>query len=250
VENLNSSTLATGNAGQDTEAKPLLKDGEMGAILQRDQSTYAIVPHLPCGLVTANQLRRIADVAEQFHCQAIKLTSAQRIALIGLHADQLTDVWAALELPKGHGVGDCVRSVKACPGTTFCKRGQRDSLFIGQELDRLHHGRKLPAKFKIGVSGCGNQCAETAIKDIGLVGFRNGWDVWVGGSGGAAPRLAARLARQQSDEQALSIVRRILDHYEQHAKPKERFHRFVTRIGLAELARALELEPPEATAQS
>jgi NAD(P)H-nitrite reductase large subunit len=239
---------STSNAG--AEAIPVLKDGDRGVILQRDRRTYAVVPHIPCGVITSEQLRRIAAVADAFGCQALKITNAQRIALVGLQQDQVDAVWAALGMPTGHAVGDCVRSVKACPGTTFCKRGLRDSLAVGLALDRLQHGRKLPAKFKIGVSGCPNQCSETAIKDIGLVGARNGWDVWVGGSGGAAPRLGVRLARQLDDEMAITTVGRILDYYEREAKPKERFFKFIARVGLGELARVLELPAPEATATS
>jgi NAD(P)H-nitrite reductase large subunit len=233
------------SAKASTDPAPVLKDGDRGVILQRDRRTYAVVPHVPCGVVTSDQLRRIAAVADQFGCQALKITNAQRIALVGLRQDQVDAVWAALDLPTGHAVGDCVRSVKACPGTTFCKRGQRDSLAVGQTLDRLQHGRKLPAKFKIGVSGCPNQCSETAIKDLGLVGSRNGWDVWVGGSGGVAPRLAVRLARQLDDDTAIATVGRILDYYEHEAKPKERFFKFIARIGLDQLARVLGLPAPE-----
>jgi len=248
VDSANSTTEASANAG--TDPTPTLKDGDRGVILQRDRSTYAVVPHVPCGVITSEQLRRIAAVADKFGCQALKITNAQRIALVGLRQDQVDAVWEALDMPTGHAVGDCVRSVKACPGTTFCKRGQRDSLAVGLALDRLQHGRKLPAKFKIGVSGCPNQCSETAIKDIGLVGSRNGWDVWVGGSGGVTPRLAVRLARQLDDELVIAIVGRILDHYEREAKPKERFFKFIARIGLGELARVLDLPPPEATASA
>lgn len=230
------------------EAGPQLKDGDKGVILQRDRRTYAVVPHVPCGVITSEQLRRIADVADAFQCQAIKITNAQRIALVGLAPEQIDAVWAALGMASGNAVGDCVRSIKACPGTTFCKRGLRDSLAVGKALDRLHHGRKLPAKFKIGVSGCPNQCSETAIKDLGLVGQRNGWDVWVGGSGGVVPRLAVRLTRQLDDDTVIATVGRILDFYQREAKPKERFFKLLARIGLDEIARAVELPAPEGSA--
>lgn len=245
VESVTSTTEQSASVAP--ASAPSLKDGEKGVILQRDRNTYAVAPHVPCGMITSEQLRRIADVADQFGCQAIKITNAQRIALIGLREEQVDAAWAALGMPEGHVVGDCVRSVKACPGTSYCKRGQQDSLAVGQRLDRLQHGRKLPAKFKIAVSGCPNQCSETATKDIGLVGLRNGWDVWVGGSGGVAPRLAVRLARQLTDDEAVEVVDRILGHYEREAKPKERLFKFIARIRLAELARAVGLPAPEAT---
>jgi NAD(P)H-nitrite reductase large subunit len=42
----------------------MLKLGEKGAIPQRDKTTYAIAPHIPCGVISPEQLRTIADVAE------------------------------------------------------------------------------------------------------------------------------------------------------------------------------------------
>ena len=52
----------------------MLKLGEKGAIPQRDNETYAIAPHIPCGLVTPELLRRIADTAEKVNAKAIKIT--------------------------------------------------------------------------------------------------------------------------------------------------------------------------------
>ena len=51
----------------------MLKLGEKGAIIQRDKETYAIAPHIPCGLVTPEMLRKLADVAEKYKAQAIKI---------------------------------------------------------------------------------------------------------------------------------------------------------------------------------
>ena len=66
----------------------MLKLGEKGAIPQRDTETYAIAPHIPCGMVTPELLRRIADVAEKYNTQAVKITGAARIAIIDLDVHQ------------------------------------------------------------------------------------------------------------------------------------------------------------------
>ena len=155
----------------------MLEDGVKGVIIQRDRETYAVAPHLPCGMVTPDTLRKLADVAEKYKVQAIKVTSAARIALIGIKEEDVDAIWADLGMDVGNVVGICVRSVKACPGTTYCKRGQQDSLAVGLALDKKYHGMEMPGKMKIGVSGCPNQCAETSFKDIGLVGIPKGWRV-------------------------------------------------------------------------
>lgn len=212
----------------------MIQDGDKGAILQRDKTTYAVAPHLPCGLVSPAMLRKIADVAEKFGAAALKCTSAQRIAIVGVKEADVEAIWAEFGESGRHGhlFGDCVRSVKACPGTQFCKRARQDSLAVGLELDKRWHGQKMPGKLKMGVSGCPNQCAETPIKDIGLVGARNGWMIYVGGSGGSCARLADLLSvKEFSTEDALLIVEKVVAYYREKARPGERIGEMMDRLG-------------------
>jgi len=212
----------------------MLKDGEKGAIVQRDRETYAVAPHVPCGVIAPEQLRKLADVAEKYGAAALKITSAARIAIVGLKEEDLDGVWADLGMEPGAAVGICVRSVKACPGTTFCKRGQQDSLTVGMALDAKYHGAEMPGKCKMGVSGCPNQCAETCIKDIGLVGRSKGWTVMAGGNGGPRPRLAQAIAGNLTTEEALDLVDRIVAYYQANAKRMERVGRMIERVGIEE----------------
>ena len=209
----------------------MLKDGEKGVIIQRDKKTYAVAPHIPCGMTTPDMLRKIADAAEKFGGDAMKITSAARIAIVGLEESVVEDVWKYLDLKPGQITGLCVRSVKACPGTTYCKRGIRDSLTIGLKLDEIYHGMQLPGKMKIGVSGCPNQCAETCIKDIGLVGFARGWKLYVGGKGGALPLLSEELHKNLDDEQALKLIAKIISYFKKNAKPHQRLGFMIKQMG-------------------
>ena len=110
---------------------------EKGAVLQRDKETYAIAPHLTAGIVSADELRKIADVADKYNVSAIKVTGAQRIALVGIKEENIDDAWEDLGMSPGAAIGLCVRSIKVCPGTTFCKRGLQDSVAVGSKLDNL-----------------------------------------------------------------------------------------------------------------
>jgi len=101
---------------------------------------------------------------------------------------------------------------------------------IGLKLDQIYHGMQLPWKFKIGVSGCGNSCAEPAVKDIGLIGMSKGWKLLVGGSSGVKPRLGVVLAENLSDEAVLSLIDKIIHYYKDHAK-KQRLGEFIDEIG-------------------
>lgn len=219
----------------------MLNDGEKGVVIQRDQETYAVDPHTPCGVVTPEILRKLADVAEKYKVRMIKMTSAARIALIGIKEEDVDAIWAELGMDPGNVVGICVRSIKACPGTTYCKRGQQDSLGLGLALDEKYHGMEMPGKMKIGVSGCPNQCGETSFKDIGLVGTPKGWRVYVGGNGGTNPRIGEILAQRIETNQALDLMGRIIDYYRANAKPKERMGKMIERLGLEHMEEALGL---------
>jgi NAD(P)H-nitrite reductase large subunit len=217
----------------------MIKDGEKGVILQRDKETYAVAPHIPCGVVSPDLLRKLADAAEKYNAAALKITSAARIALVGIREADVDRVWEDLGMPLGHAVGLCVRSVKACPGITFCRLGKQDSLGMGMKLDRIYHGMDLPSKTKIGVSGCNNQCAENCIKDIGLHGKKNGWTLTAGGKGTGKPRLADTLAEDLSDDEALAMIDRVVTYYRGNAKKFERIGKMIDRMGLERFKEAV-----------
>ncbi len=217
----------------------MLKLGEKGAILQKDKETYAIAPHIPCGVVTPELLRKIADVSEKYKAQALKITSATRIAIVGLKEEDIDSAWKDLAMPPGAAVGLCVRSVRACPGTTFCKLGQQDALGMGLKLDNQYHGMELPGKFKMAVSGCQINCAESWVRDIGLFGKANGWTLVIGGNVGVTPRIAQELATELSDEEALEKIAQVIQYYAENAKKGERLGKMIDRLGFETVQGAL-----------
>lgn len=210
----------------------MLKLGEKGAILQRDKETYAIAPHIPCGVVTPQLLRTIADVAEKYEAQAIKITGAARVVIVGLKEEDLDAAWSEVQLDKGAAVGLCVRSVRACPGTTFCRLGKQDALGIGMKLDKLYHSLELPGKFKMSVSGCHLSCSESWVRDIGLIGLKDGWQLVIGGNVGAAPRIAQEVAAGLDDKQVFDAIDQTIQCYKEIAKRGERLGKTIERVGL------------------
>lgn len=206
---------------------------EKGAILQRDKKTYAVAPHIPGGIILdVNVLRKIADVAEKYGAQALKLTSAQRIAIVGIEEDKVDAVWEELGMPKGAAIGLCVRSIKICPATHFCRMAQQDAVTLGLELDKRYHGLSLPSKFKMAVSGCMNSCSEPAIKDLGLMGTPKGYTVLIGGNAGIRPRLGDVLAENVSQAEVLPLAEKIIAYYQTNAKSYERMGKMIDRLGL------------------
>jgi NAD(P)H-nitrite reductase large subunit len=217
----------------------MLKLGEKGAILQRDKETYAIAPHIPCGMVTPQLLRTLADVAEKYDAQAIKITGATRMAIIGLKEADIDAAWNDLQLDKGAAVGLCVRSVRTCPGTTYCRLGKQDALGMGMTLDKKYHSLELPGKFKMAVSGCHLSCSESWVRDIGLIGQKTGWQLVIGGNVGAEPRIAQELADGLADNHVLEAIEKTIECYKDHANKGERLGKLIERVGLTPFQKVL-----------
>jgi len=202
------------------------------AILQRDKTTYAIVPRIPGGLFSPEHLEALARVVKKYNIPIVKITSGQRIALVGLQKKDILAVYEDLKMDPGKAIELCLHYVQACPGTEVCKFGIRDSLGFGIQLENMLAGKELPAKLKIGVSGCPFCCGENFVRDIGLMGKKNGWTVSFGGHSGNRPRIGDILAEDLSDAEAINLINKCFDFYRENAKKKERTSRFIERIGL------------------
>lgn len=209
-----------------------MSDDKKGAILQRDGATYAIVPRTPVGLVTAEQLETIAAVTRKYNIPIIKITSGQRFALVGIREEQVDDVWRDLGIGIGKATELCLHYVQACPGTTVCRYGMQDSLGLGTELESLFSGIELPAKLKMGVSGCPFCCGESYVRDIGAFAKKSGWTVIIGGSSARRPRIGDVIAQDLSGEAVMELVKKILEYYRKNGKSKERMAQFVDRVGI------------------
>ncbi len=208
------------------------------ANIQRD-GTFSVVPRMRGGVTTADDLRRIADVADKYEIPVIKVTGGQRIDLLGVPKEQLPAVWEDLDMPSGHAYAKAVRTVKTCVGSDFCRFGLGDSMATGIDLEREMEGLYTPHKVKSAVSGCPRNCAESYVKDIGLVAVEGGWEVYVGGASGSRVRKGDLLATVETREQALRVAVTFLQHYRENADYLERTYDFVERVGMEAITTAV-----------
>lgn len=203
-----------------------------GAIRQRDGMTYAVVTRMPAGIVTLADLEKVARVARNYQVPMLKVTSGQRIALVGLQpgdVQKAIDELGPLAKPE---TAPCVKFVQSCLGTEMCKYGNQDSIGLAKSVDELFKDQIFPAKIKIGISGCPRCCGESHTRDIGIMGTKRGWTILFGGNGGRAPRFGDIIARDLTTGDALDCTQRIAEYYRTHAKPYERTARFMERTGL------------------
>ncbi|UUV35125.1 nitrite reductase large subunit NirB [Amycolatopsis roodepoortensis] len=184
------------------------------ANLQRN-GTYSVVPRIPGGEITPEKLMVIAQVAMDFGLYT-KITGGQRIDLFGATVDQLPLIWRRLVdagFESGHAYGKSLRTVKSCVGSTWCRYGVQDSVGLAIELELRYRGLRSPHKLKSAVSGCARECAEARSKDFGIIATDKGWNLYVGGNGGATPRHADLLVSEVDTETLIRTIDRFLMFY-------------------------------------
>ncbi|MBJ7320994.1 MAG: nitrite reductase large subunit [Rhodococcus sp.] len=177
--------------------------------------TYSVVPRMPGGECTPEQLIVIGEVARDFGLYT-KVTGGQRIDMFGARVEQLPEIWKRLVdagMESGQAYGKSLRTVKSCVGSSWCRYGVQDSVGMAVDLENRYRGLRSPHKIKFGVSGCARECAEARGKDVGIIATEGGWNLYVGGNGGQSPKHAQLLASNLDDATLVSYIDRYLMFY-------------------------------------
>ncbi|WP_326668617.1 nitrite reductase large subunit NirB [Streptomyces canus] len=201
------------------------------ANIQKNGS-YSVVPRIPGGEITPEGLIVIGEIARDFGLYT-KITGGQRIDMFGARVEQLPLIWTRLVdagFESGHAYGKSLRTVKSCVGQTWCRYGVQDSVRMAIDLELRYRGLRSPHKLKSAVSGCARECAEAQSKDFGVIATAAGWNLYVGGNGGATPRHADLLAQDLSDTELIKLIDRFLMFYIRTADRLERTSTWLERI--------------------
>jgi nitrite reductase (NADH) large subunit len=201
------------------------------ANIQKD-GTFSVVPRIWGGVTNSSELRRIADVVDKYQIPTVKVTGGQRIDLLGVKKEDLPAVWRDLDMPSGHAYAKALRTVKTCVGSEWCRFGVQDSTRMGQELERALWRMYAPHKVKLAVSGCPRNCAESGIKDVGVIGVDSGWELYVGGNGGIKTEVAQFFVKVKTHEEVQEYAGAFLQLYREEGWYLERTVHFVNRVGL------------------
>ena len=212
------------------------------ANIQRN-GTFSVIPRVSGGEITADKLIAIGTVAKKFNLYC-KITGGQRIDLFGARKQDLIPIWEELiagGMESGHAYAKSLRTVKSCVGTTWCRFGIGDSVGMAVRLEERYKSIRGPHKFKGGVSGCVRECAEAQNKDFGLIATEKGFNIYVGGNGGAKPRHSEILAKDVPPDDVVPILDRYLAFYLRTADKLQRTARWVENLpgGIAYLREVL-----------
>jgi nitrite reductase (NADH) large subunit len=201
------------------------------ANIQKD-GTYSVVPRMFGGVTNSSELRRIADVVDKYNIPTVKVTGGQRIDLLGVKKEDLPSVWADLAMPSGHAYAKALRTVKTCVGSEWCRFGVQDSTQMGIDLEKTFWKMYAPHKVKFAVSGCPRNCAESGIKDVGVIGVDSGWEIYVAGNGGIKTEVAQFLCKVKTAEEVLEYSGAFIQLYREEARYLDRTVHWVARVGL------------------
>jgi nitrite reductase (NADH) large subunit len=166
-----------------------------------------------------------------------RFTGGQRIDMFGIKKEDLPKVWGDLDMPSGHAYAKALRTVKTCVGSEWCRFGVQDSTQMGIALEQTLWKMYAPHKVKIAVSGCPRNCAESGIKDVGIIGVESGWEIYVAGNGGIKTEVAQFLVKVKTSAEVLEYSGAFLQLYREEARYLDRTVHYVDRVGLDHIKR-------------
>ncbi len=92
-------------------------------------------------------------------------------------------------------------------------RHAADSIALGRELERVLWRMWSPHKVKLAVSGCPRNCAESGIKDVGVIGVDSGWELYIAGNGGIKTEVAHFFTKVKTAQEVLEVAGAFLQLY-------------------------------------
>ncbi|WP_141432816.1 nitrite reductase large subunit NirB [Bacillus sp. 03113] len=211
---------------------------KMNATLQKD-GTYTVIPQMYGGLTNAEQLRKIADVVEKYPITYVAVTSEQRIHLVGVKKEDLSNVWSDLNMTLSSSYGNTVQNVKTCIGEHVCQCEKQESLNLAVSLEKRFEFLLTPYRVKIGVSACMHNGAGSTTKDIGVIGIDRGWEIYIGGSSGRNVRSGELLYVAATEDEATEIIGGFIQYYRQTANYLERTWEWMERVSLIHIREVL-----------
>ena len=201
--------------------------------------TYSVIPRMRGGETTGEQLQKIGEVAKKYEVPLVKVTGSQRIGLFGVKKEDLPKIWKELDMVSASAYAKAFRSVKTCVGAKFCRFGTQNSIDLGIKIEEAFEFIDTPHKFKVGVSACPRSCVESGVKDFGVIGVENGFQIYIGGNGGTEVIEATLLTTVATEQEVIDICGALLQYYRETGYYAERTAPWLIRLGFEEVKAVL-----------
>jgi NAD(P)H-nitrite reductase large subunit len=202
-----------------------------------DLKAFAVTPGLKHKF-TGHQLAILGAVVGDD--ASVELTTVQQL-LVQMDASRAEAARETLHAAglKTYAVGAVVKNVRAC---SFCQGDEEEGYAVAVALDGAVAGLSVPFPLRVSYTGCPNGCAEPLLQDIGVVKTEHGFQVYGGGrANGLSPRAAVLIAEGIADADLPRAVRQLVLFYQSEGQGRERFWKFVDRVGVKRLAEATNI---------
>ncbi len=209
------------------------------------------------GDATSDQMRVMADLAQRYGHDELRISHEQNVILPHVHKSDLPAVYSALrEAGLATANIGLVSDIIACPGMDYCALATARSIPIAQEIATRFEELKLEhdiGELKIKISGCINACGHHHVGHIGILGLdRAGvenYQVTLGGDGTETAAIGERAGPGFSAEEIVPAIERLIAAYLEHRdSPDETFLQSYRRLGMAPFKAALYPEEEKAHA--
>jgi nitrite reductase (NADH) large subunit len=226
------------NPEYESKQQALFVNEKMNAVIQSN-GTYTLIPQMYGGITNPEQLKKIAHVAEKYQINNVAITSDQRIHLLGVKKEDLSDVWAELNMPLSSPQANGVQNIKTCIGEHICSCDKKLSIELAISLEKQLEFLTTPYRIKMGISSCLHNGAGSTTKDVGIIGVDRGWEIYIGGSSGRHVRSGELLCVAATTEEAMELIRGFVQYYRETANYLERTWQWVERVGLVHVREVL-----------
>jgi len=186
--------------------------------------------------LNAKQLALLAKYLDED--QEVELTTFQQIYL-EIPQSNATEIMQEFRLSglSCYPLGNYVKSLRTC---NFCKGSEEEGMPIAQELNRIIAGREVPFTLKAAYTGCPVGCGEPLVNDIGIMKIKDTYSLYIGGKAtGKDAEIGTLLMKELSPEELYRKVEEILELYINEGKKREKFYKFVNRIGIDQIKERL-----------
>ncbi|MBP1763243.1 MAG: nitrite/sulfite reductase ferredoxin-like protein [Firmicutes bacterium] len=206
------------------------------AIFEQRSGILGVGVVTPCGVITADQLIRLGELAKKITVHGMKMTTRQTLVFLINAADlkQFTSEIEKTGLQIGV-FGNIVRNVKGCAGNDkLCPRSFGDAFGLGVALQEQYMNQPVPKDFKISTAGCARGCTDPLCADFGVIAVAaDRFEIYLGGRGGSkVPRHGEKIIDNISSEQVIKVLDYVLEKYRALGAPNERLCKVVDRCGI------------------
>lgn len=223
-----------------------------GFLRQKQDGFFVLRLKMPHSVFKKDHLAEVVKISEQYGKGFTHITTRQGIEIPFI---KFSDIDKIEERLKSTGIeigtsGPRLRTTTCCPGNNWCKSGLINTFSLYDRIENesgLRCGMDLPHKFKIAISGCPNGCTRPQASEIGIHGQidlaspekKPGFAVYLGGCGGRTPRAGFKLDRVFAEDEALSLIEKVVEFYKKHAKPRQRLALLIEEFGKENFLKAI-----------